>query len=425
MGWYVNVIAVDPLNPESVWAAGVDLFRSDDGGRTWGLASYWWAEETEPSFAHADHHGIYFHPGYDGTSNQAMFTATDGGVYRTDNARAEVAKGETAVCEPSLSRVAFRSLNRNYGVTQFYQGSVFPDGRSYLGGTQDNGTLLGRDDEGDDAWVRVWGGDGGYSAIDPTNPRTFYASSQVGGFVKTTDGGQTFHSARNGLQNEGGFMFIAPLAMDPNDPQRLWTGGSRLWRTNDGAAGWSAASATLQGRVSALAIAAGRSDRVLAGTNSGSIHRNDRANEANGATAWIAARPREGFVSSIAFHPYFPDIAYATYAGFGGDHVWKSVDSGATWTSIDADLPDFPVHSIVVDAARNRLYLGTDLGVMVSLDDGASWNVENSGFANTVTEWLTLGPGPNGLSLYAFTHGRGAWRVGVADETPRRRPARR
>ena len=39
MGWYNNVIAVDPRDPERVWAAGVDWFRSDDGGRTWGLAS--------------------------------------------------------------------------------------------------------------------------------------------------------------------------------------------------------------------------------------------------------------------------------------------------------------------------------------------------------------------------------------------------
>ena len=40
MGWYNNVIAVDPRDPNRVWAAGVDWFRSDDGGRNWGLASW-------------------------------------------------------------------------------------------------------------------------------------------------------------------------------------------------------------------------------------------------------------------------------------------------------------------------------------------------------------------------------------------------
>ncbi len=56
MGWYCNVIAVDPVNPDVVWAAGVDLFRSDNGGRDWGLASYWWAAGQDTSFAHADQH---------------------------------------------------------------------------------------------------------------------------------------------------------------------------------------------------------------------------------------------------------------------------------------------------------------------------------------------------------------------------------
>src|SRR6185295_7664537 len=42
-GWYDNVIAVDPRDPNRVWAGGVDLFRSDDGGKNWGVASYWWA----------------------------------------------------------------------------------------------------------------------------------------------------------------------------------------------------------------------------------------------------------------------------------------------------------------------------------------------------------------------------------------------
>jgi hypothetical protein len=58
MGWHANVIAVDPKDPDRVWAAGVDLFRSDNGGRNWGVASYWAAPESASSFVHADQHGI-------------------------------------------------------------------------------------------------------------------------------------------------------------------------------------------------------------------------------------------------------------------------------------------------------------------------------------------------------------------------------
>ena len=89
-------------------------------------------------------------------------------------------------------------------------------------------------------------------------------------------------------------------------------------------------------------------------------------------------------------------------------------------------LPDIPVHSLVVDPTRpTRLFIGTDLGVFVSLDRGMSWSVETSGFPNAVTESLAIGRGPEGVSLFAFTHGRGAWRVRLGEFTPRRRGIRR
>ena len=107
-----------------------------------------------------------------------------------------------------------------------------------------------------------------------------------------------------------------------------------------------------------------------------------------------------------------------------------STDNGVTWTARDGSgdgvLPDIPVHSIAVDPSRpNRLYLGTDLGVFVSLDRGQTWAVENSGFANAVTETVLIGKGENGPAVYAFTHGRGAWRAELVFQiSPRRRPSR-
>jgi hypothetical protein len=76
-------------------------------------------------------------------------------------------------------------------------------------------------------------------------------------------------------------------------------------------------------------------------------------------------------------------------------------------------LPDIPVHSLVVDPADPaRLYLGTDLGVFISVDGGRRWLVEDTGFGAAVTEWLALTHDASGRRrLFAFTHGRGAWRV--------------
>jgi photosystem II stability/assembly factor-like uncharacterized protein len=440
MGWYCNVIAVDPVDPDVVWAGGVDLFRSDDGGRSWGLASYWWSDldPPRPSFVHADQHAIVFHPDYDGHANTTMFTANDGGVFRTDNPFAPVARGAGAICDPTRSAVRFEDLNHNLGITQFYYGAVFPGGNAWIGGTQDNGTILGQSVWGGDGWVAIWGGDGGYVAIEPADPQTLYVESQWFGLQRSRDGGRSFTDARTGVTEEArGFLFVTPFTLDPNDGARLWTGGRRLWRSDNRAAWWTAASASPlgSGQVSALAVAPGDPQLVLAGTTDGHICRNDRALEANGGTVWQSSRPRDGFVSSITFAPHSSDTVYATFAGFGGRHVWRSRDRGLSWSDLDgrgsASVPDIPVHSLVVDPGNpERLYLGTDLGVMTTVNGGRTWAVENTGFANAVTEWLAIAADEHGEPwLYAFTHGRGAWRVNLRPLPPaplapagRRRP---
>jgi len=428
MGWYCNVIAVDPVNPDVVWAAGVDLFRSDNGGRDWGVASYWWAAGLDASFAHADQHAIVFHPDFDGVDNTTMFTTGDGGVFSTDNPYGAVATTVDGLCDPGRSRVYFRDYNNNIGITQFYHGTPFPGGERYIAGAQDNGTLLGTDTLGHDGWRHVYDGDGGYTAVDPSSPNIVYAESQRFGFGRSTDSGQTFTDATIGV-SDAGFLFITPFTMDLNEPQRLWTGGYRLWRTDDAASTWDPASRMPigPGQISAIAVAPGNSQRVVAGSSEGDVYRSVSAMWTTGSSQWGSNRPRAGFVTSLAFEPGSQDIIYATYAGFGGLHVWRSEDFGDTWEALDGSgstaLPDVPVHSLVVDPENtDRLYLGTDLGVFTSADRGRTWAVENTGFATVVTEWLALGDGPDGEPrLFAFTHGRGAWRVDLSppQEAPR------
>lgn len=428
MGWYCNVIAVDPVNPNVVWAAGVDLLRSDNAGQDWGIASYWWAAGQDPSFVHADQHAIVFHPDFDGTSNTRMFTASDGGIFSTDNPYSEISQGIDGICNTITSRVFFQSYNNNMGITQFYHGTPYPGGDRYIAGTQDNGTVLGIDVLGPESWRFVHGGDGGYTAVDPSSPNIVYAESQRFGFVKSTDGGSSFTSAVRGT-NDAGFLFITPFTMDLNEPRRLWTGGHRLWRTDNGASFWYDASTNPigPGQISAIAVAPGNSQRVVAGSSEGDVYRSESALSATGSSTWESTRPTAGFVSSLAFEPGSQDVIYATYAGFGGPHVWRSEDYGETWEAIDgsgaSSIPDIPVHSVVVDPENTRrIYLGTDLGVFTSGDRGRTWAVENTGFANAVTEWLAIGDGPDDRPrLFAFTHGRGAWRVDLApaQEAPR------
>ncbi len=415
-GWYDNVIAVDPVDKDRVWVGGIDLFRSDDGGANWGIASYWAFQPTDPKFVHADQHAVVFHPQYDGSINKKMFVANDGGIFRTDDARAAVATGNGALCGTPLSSMTWSSVNANYGVTQFYHGVPYPDGATYFGGTQDNGTVRGND-TGGSTWATVAGGDGGYVAVDPVNTSVIYFSYQNWSINKSTNGGQTAFPSVDGITGDSG-LFITPFIMDPTDSSRLWTGGGFLWRTVNAAVSWQQASTALNGQVSAIAAAPTNANRVLVGTSDGYIYRSTAALSAGAGTAWAWSKPRDGFVTSVAFDPANENIAYATYSNFGATHVWKSLDGGVTWAGIDGSgttgLPDVPVHSIVVDPVQTaRLYIGTDLGVFVSLDRGATWFVENTGFANVVTESLSLKPGLP-PTLFAFTHGRGAWRVPIA-----------
>jgi hypothetical protein len=169
------------------------------------------------------------------------------------------------------------------------------------------------------------------------------------------------------------------------------------------------------GRISAIAVSSRTPGMLAIGTDQGHITRLTDSGSAAVATSFT--RPRSGWVTSIAFDPLDDNVLYATYGNFGGAHVFRSTNGGASWDSLDGSgptgLPDIPVHSIVVDPDdRLRLYLGTDLGVMVSIDGGQTWMAEETGFGPAVTMWLSLIRTPAGQKqLFAFTHGRGAWRV--------------
>jgi hypothetical protein len=425
-GWYDNVIAVDPKDPNRVWAGGVDLFRSDDGGKTWGVASYWWATSPDgnaPSYSHADQHAIVFHPRYNGTTIKTMFVGSDGGIFKSFDARAQTTRTTAGVCDPTVPPVAWTPLNNGYAVTQFYQGTPYPDGTAYFGGSQDNGTNRGTDANGPNQWEQILGGDGGFTAVDPSDTKTLYAENTGMSIAKSIDGGANWGDATNGIDQSEDFLFIVPFTMDPSNPQRLWTGGNSLWRTTNGGTSWSKASAKVSGTqnkiVSAVTVSPSNPNHVLAGTVEGFIMRTDSALASTGSTNWQHAQPQSGYVTSVAIDPANDNVAYATYSTFGTVHVWKSTDGGTTWTPLEGTgsgkLPDIPANSIAVDPAHpTNLYVGTDMGVFASTDGGLSWLVENTGFANVATEWLAVRTGTGGQrELYAFTHGRGAWRVAL------------
>ena len=426
MGWYNNVIAVDPLDADRVWAAGVSWFRSDDGGRTWGMAD--WGSSNTTASVHVDQHAIAFHPQYNGTSNQIAMVGNDGGVFRTQNARANTKTGPLAPCVAGgVPAIAWTSLNHGYGVTQFYHGTAFPDGVRYIAGAQDNGTLMGQDQNGAEAWRPIFGGDGGYTAVNPAQTGILFVELQWATLRRSFDTGGTLGVVTLGLDPirsstlgpDANYLFVTPFTMDPNNPNRLWLGGEYLYRSTNNGSSWSKAGSLMPdgGVISALAVRPGDSTHLVVATHKGDILSSRNATANLGSITFTSARPRNGWVTSIAHDARTAGVVYATYGNFGGAHVYRSIDYGATWQPLPGTgagtLPDIPVHSIVVHPDDSqRLYLGTDLGVMVSIDGGRTWMTEETGMGPAVTMWLQIvkvDGGPN--YLFAFTHGRGAWRV--------------
>lgn len=425
---YGHTIAVDPMDAERVWVGGVDLFRSDDGGHNWGIASYYWPATTTPQYVASSPHTIAFHPQYNGTSNQQMIVGTEGGIFRTSNARASVATGPTAACHPANSNVTWASLNNGYAATPFYYGLPYPDGKSYLGGSLGTGLLGGSDAAGVNGWQSLKRGTVGYVAIDPANSNTIYAMEQYSRVNKSTDGGQTWARIRTGISEaEVYFQRIAPLIMDPNDGRRLWLGGYSLWRSLDGGALWQPIGIPFPGAsnasISAITVSPTDPNVVIVGASTGHLTAmTDALTQHLYNNGLTSIKPRDGYVSSLTFDPQNTSTAYATYSTFGGVHVWKSVDGGKTWAGIDGSgtgaLPDLPVNCIVVDPGNSaRIFIGTDLGVFVTTDGGSSWAVENTGFVNVPIESLSINLASGKSTLFAFTRGRGAWRVALGSLT--------
>lgn len=424
-----NALAVDPTDPEHLWVAGVDAFRSDDGGRTLTIAGYWELRqlhtmEDGTPYIHADYHAIVFHPNYDRESNQTVYFATDAGVFRTQNDRAPLNDPRCYPTEaiPSdlnvLNDVTFDALNDGYSALQFYAGTVSDDGRYLLGGSQDNGTW-GLDREGGGGpndWIMVQGGDGFETAISPNND-AFYMEYYSGALTRvsqlTVSQGYREERLYQRLPFPAG-RFHTPFVLDPNNSNNFWMGRQELVRSTDAAATFAEAGrfSVLQG-ISAIAVAPGNSDVVYVGTDAGAVSVSTNATATLPVT-WtdISAGLPDGVVSSIAIHPTDPRTAYVTFSNFGIQKVWKTTDQGATWTNLDGILPDVPMNTVAINPLNPEMvYVGSDSGVYESPNGGTTWLPASGRLISTIVMRLVFRKGTS--ELYAFTHGRGAFLVDV------------
>jgi photosystem II stability/assembly factor-like uncharacterized protein len=392
---------VHPSDPNTVYALDVAFMRSTNSGQNWPII---YGYNGSPPGLHVDHHALAFHPanpdylleGNDGGIN----ISTDGGV--------------------SWSKVA------NLPVTQFYEiGLDRNNPQRFYGGTQDNGTLRTLTGALDD-WQRILGGDGFYVIVDHTDPNIIYAESQFGNLRKSTNGGLTFPiDATNGINPGEPTNWSTPVVMDPNDHNVLYYGTDRVYRTTNGAGLWTAISPDLTdgipgtrlGTVTTIAVAPTNSNVIWAGTDDSHVW----VSTDYGAN-WtdVSASLPDRWVTRVTPDPTDQNTAYVTFSGLKWidpqPHVFRSTNSGQSWTDISSNLPDAPINGFAVDRQYpNFLFVGTDLGAYYSDNYGQSWQYLSSALPMIPVYDLKVHDSEYYLAI--GTHGRSMYKLDLSQLT--------
>ncbi len=402
-GWYDNVIAVHPNGPDTVYCAGLDIYKSINGGTTLTQKAFWYlgydqvvpagGPEGPPNYAHADHHAIAFHP----TNRRIIYFGCDGGIFASSDG------GET-----------FEGRNGGFTTTQFYNGFANSETNASvaLGGLQDNGTVKY---EGNLSWNKTFGGDGGWCGIDPNDPNILYEEYVYLAMSKSTDGGANWFGITSGLATgSSNANFIAPFVIAPSSSNILYGGALVVYKTTNGGSTWSPTNGgtNFNGTpVACIGVAYTNPNTLIAGTGSGAVGALFQIfASSNGGTSWtnVTGTNPNRYPTDISFDPNSNSIAYLTYSGYGTPHVYRTVDAGQTWTNISSNLPDIPIQTVVVDPVlTGNLYVGTDLGVYKSTNTGGSWAVFDNGMPPAMV--LDLGISPTNRSLRAATFGNGVY----------------
>jgi len=418
--WYYTTLTIDPANPDVIWFPQVPLLRTLDAGRT--ITRIRGAH-------HGDHHDIWIDP----KNPKRMIGANDGGVDLTWNG------GETWYAPP-------------LPIAQFYHVAV-DESVPYrvIGAMQDLGTASGPSNslssEGIRAadWFDVGGGEAGHTASDPTDPGVVYAGEYLG--IITRYDHETGMARNVAIYPENGsgwgaemmryrFQWTAPIAISPHDPKTVYHAGNVLFRTRDGGRTWTAISPDLTRddkakqkwsggpitgdntgaeyycTIFAVAESAKEKGLIWAGSDDGLVHvTRDGGGSWTNVTPGMRGFPEWGTVSLIEASPHDAATAYVVVDAHRLDdmrpYLFKTTDHGRTWKSLAAGLPrDIYLHAVREDPKmKGMLYLGTERGVSFSRDDGATWQALGLNFPTVAVHDLRV----KDDDLVVGTHGRSIW----------------
>ncbi|MFN0202178.1 MAG: WD40/YVTN/BNR-like repeat-containing protein [Bacteroidia bacterium] len=392
--WYDLMLAVNPSNANEVYAGGVNIAKSTNGGATWGEISVWGNACVSRPYVHADIHTMEF------LNNTSSLVGCDGGVYYGTNM--------------NTTDLAFEARNTGYNVTQFYACDLSPTAESniFVAGAQDNGSNL-YTNLGIGATREVTDGDGAYCHIDQDNASTMITSYVQQNYYISSNGGTSFSS----FSTTGG-DFINPTEYDDvaNLLYACNTTDIYTRMTVPTGAFTNVTYTTGFGKPTSLKISPNTANRLFIGTNQGKVLKIDNAHTGTSVTATnlntVAPIMPSGTVSSVAVQAGNDNHLLATFSNYGVGHVWECTNALAatpTWTNISGNLPDMPVRWVIFAPDNSdQAIIATELGVWTTTDlNGAStnWQPSNGGMANVRVDMLQYRASDGVIA--AATHGRG------------------
>ena len=427
--WDWCEIRVSPDNENELYNIGQRSFVSRDGGKTFkpigGTIVHLLPHDSK--VLHLDTHAMWIDP----LNTDRIVFGNDGGLFFSYD------RGE------SWLHVNNIPIAECYAVTYDMEWPY----NIYIG-TQDNAALYGPSNEviedgGPDNWRHVYldrwgGGDSYFTYRDPTDSSTIYYESQNGGLRrKNMDTGEVL-GIRPSLPNGQGtlrFAWMTPFFPSVHEPRSLYCGANYVFKSLNRGGEWKVISPDLAAgedtpnlrykAIMSLAESPRQQGLLFAGTDNGALFvtRNDGEN-------WESISeglPRHCYTRVVA-SPHNSDTVYVTLTGMAVDdfspYVFRSDDQGKTWRSIATGLPLEPVNVIHEDPhVKDLLYLGTTLGVYVSVDGGVSWQSLCNNLPTTSVHDLFVHPRDNELVI--GTHGRSVFVMDVSSITSSDRSQRR
>jgi photosystem II stability/assembly factor-like uncharacterized protein len=424
--YFANLI-VDPKDENTIYKPDGPLIASNDGGKSFSNIS---------GGAHGDFHDVWIDP----NNTDHVITGDDGGLWYSYDRGNRWWKAD------------------NLPISQFYHVSLDMDMPYHVyGGLQDNSSWVG-----DSAypggitsnrWENMYGGDGFWMFADPSDPNYIYAEAQGGEIGRVN---RKTHESRSikplPLYKEGKLRFNwnTPIHLSPTGDGTIYIGAQFLFRSRDHGQTWERISpdlttndpekqkqeqsggvtvdnsaAEMHTTIYAIAESPKDPNLVWVGTDDGNVQvtRNGGKSWTN-VTGNISGLPKNTWVSSVEPGHFDPGTAYATFDGhtFGDlrPYVYRTTDFGQTWTSVVSEGSPVRGYAHVVKedlVNRDLLFVGTEMGLWVSLDNGKQWAQYKGGdLPNVAVRDLAIHQRDHALVI--ATHGRGIWIVD--DITPLR-----